>query len=66
MFESLSSLTAIENTVRLSMRGPSGPGLSEHEPVILVTGSQDVERSPPKLEPGTLSDATLREPRYRT
>lgn len=64
LFESLSGMTPIENTARLSMQGHSGPGLSEHEPVILVTGSQDVERSPPKLEPGTLSDATLREPRY--
>ena len=66
LFESLSSLTAIENTARLSIRGSSGPGLSEHEPIILVTGSQDVERSPPKLEPGMLPDAALHEPRYRT
>ncbi|KIJ97962.1 hypothetical protein K443DRAFT_104775 [Laccaria amethystina LaAM-08-1] len=64
LFESLSGLTAIENTARLSIRGPSGPGLSEYEPVILVTGSQDVERSPPKLEPGMLPDAALHEPRY--
>jgi hypothetical protein len=66
LFESLSGLTAIENTARLSIRGPSGPGFSEHEPVILVTASQDVERPSPKLEPGMLPDAALHEPRYRT
>ena len=67
LFESLSSLAAIENATQLSIRAHSGPGLSEDEPVVLVTGSQDVERSPPNLDPGMSPDFALRlhKPHYR-
>ncbi|EDR06551.1 glycosyltransferase family 39 protein [Laccaria bicolor S238N-H82] len=44
LFESLSSQTAVEETSRLSLRGSTGPGLSEDDPIVLVVGVQDVEK----------------------
>ena len=44
LFESLSSQTASKETSRLSLRGSTGPGLFEDDPIVLVVGVQDVEK----------------------
>ena len=63
LFESLSSQTAVEETSRLSLRGSTGPGLSEDDPIVLVVWSQDGSR---KLSSRVVSLKNLPEanPRY--
>lgn len=40
LYVALSSQTPMEDSTHLSLLGPSGPGLSEHEPMALVVSSQ--------------------------
>ena len=44
LFESLSSQTAVKETSRLLLRGSTGPGLFEDDPIVLAVGVQDVEK----------------------
>jgi hypothetical protein len=65
LFESLSSQTAVEETSRLSLRGPSGPGLVVNDPIVLVVGEQDVEkRSMTIVSLKDLPEAVQVNPRY--
>ena len=66
LYESLSSQTAVEDTSRLSLRGSTGPGLSEDDPIVLVVGAQDrklqlLRRSVPL---DSLPEARHANPRY--
>lgn len=67
LFESLSNQTAIEdNSTRLSIKGQSGPGLTEDDPVALVVEVQDIEnRSASEGQPNALPDANLHYLYYR-
>ena len=40
LFTPLSSPAPKEDSARLSLYGPSGPGLSEHDPIVLVVESE--------------------------
>jgi len=57
LYVALSSQTPMEHSTHLSLLGPSGPGLSEHEPMPLVVSSRrrsvsGLKRSLKKYKPG--------------
>ena len=62
LFKSLTNQTAIEDdSTRLSIKGKSGPGLTEDDPVALVFEVQDIEnRSASAGQPKDLLDVNLR------
>ncbi|KIJ98703.1 hypothetical protein K443DRAFT_8968 [Laccaria amethystina LaAM-08-1] len=65
LFESLSSQTAVEETSRLPLRGSTGPGLFENDPIVVVVGEQDVEkRSMTIVSLKDLPEAGQVNPRY--
>ena len=62
---SLSSQTAVEDTSRLSLRGFTGPGLSEDDPIVLVVRAQDGEKLSRRLVSlEGLPEAKHANPRY--
>ncbi|KIK02063.1 hypothetical protein K443DRAFT_97581 [Laccaria amethystina LaAM-08-1] len=67
LFESLSSKTAAEESFRLAVRGYSGPGASEDDPMVLVVGVEDAEkRSASTAQSDGSPEAVLPEPCYGT
>jgi hypothetical protein len=44
LFESISSQTAVTESFQLALREPSGPGLSEDDPIVLVVQTEDAEK----------------------
>ena len=55
----------MDASARVPLKGDSGPGLSEDDPMILVVEPTNDENRSLPLEQGVLPDSVPHEPRYR-
>ncbi|KIJ97960.1 hypothetical protein K443DRAFT_629303 [Laccaria amethystina LaAM-08-1] len=63
LIESLISLVWSEESTRLSLKGNSGPGLSQDDPMAVVVELRGDEKRGPPPKPRSLSDSVPHEPR---
>ncbi|KIJ89835.1 hypothetical protein K443DRAFT_687108 [Laccaria amethystina LaAM-08-1] len=64
LIESFSDAEAMDASARVLLKGDSGPGLSEDDPMILVVEPRGDEKRTLSLKQGVLPNSVPHEPRY--